>query len=267
MMRRPVHRALLAALACLALIGVALGQSQPRLFLPLVQGVPGTPGPTVTATTVATATATTTATVGATATATATPEPVTLVVRSTVRSTVRVDRSSFLEILGEVENTGVQTGYYGLVTARFYNASDQLVAISDGFTLLSRIDPGQRIPLRVVLANPPAGITRHEVTATAGTSTVADLQPLPVLSQQVRNNSGPEVFGEARHTYARRMRNARVVVTFYDAAGNVVYADSGTVNPSTLAANATGTYVIPTFNESLAFDSFIVQAEGELFDD
>jgi hypothetical protein len=105
---------------------------------------------------------------------------------------------------------------------------------------------------------------RYELTLAFQTSSVLNYQPISVLSQQIRDNFGVEVFGEIRNDQPKEMRSVEVVVTFYDASGAVVDTDFGFPSSTTLAPGATSIYQISTFDENLTFASHVVQAQGYL---
>lgn len=166
-------------------------------------------------------------------------------------------------VVGEVINEGTNPAYFVTIAARFYDANNQLVAVEDTYTDLTETRPGQRNPFKLLLGNTPASVVRYDLQLSyTGTSSL-DYEPVTVLSQQVRDNFGVEVFGEVRNDQAREMRSVKVAVTFYDSAGNVVDTDIGFPSSTTLAPGATSTYQIRTF-DTFTYDRFVVQAEGYL---
>ncbi len=165
-------------------------------------------------------------------------------------------------VVGEVLNDSTIPAYDLEVMARFYDASDQLVAVQDAYSELSATRPDQRNPFNLVLWNAPATIAHYQLSLSWRTSTILDYQPITVLSKQIRDNYGVEVFGEVRNDQASEMRSVKVAVTFYDSGGEVVDIDSGYGSVTTLAPGATTAYRVSTFNSSLVFASYEVQAEG-----
>ena len=158
-------------------------------------------------------------------------------------------------------NTGAQFAYDAKITARFYDSSNALLAQETGFSMRTRIDPGARVPFRVLLSNAPATIARYELSVQFSTSTILDYRNIGIVSRQVRDNFGPEVFGDVKNEQSVKVNNIKVLVTFYDAAGTVVYTDSQ-YQSLDLAAGATGPYTISTLRSGLVYSSYLVQAEG-----
>src|SRR5258706_1131935 len=186
--------------------------------------------------------------------------PSTLVIlssRSYVETTSRY-------VVGEVYNGRSSPVYFVKIAARFYDAANALVAVADGYTFLDETAPGQRNPFKVLLTNAPSSIVRYDLSLTFQTSSFITYQPITVLSQQTRDNFGVEVFGEVRNDQTKEMQAVEVVVTFYDAAGQVVETDFGFPSATTLAPGATSPYTISTFKENLSFASYVVQGEGFL---
>ena len=146
------------------------------------------------------------------------------------------------------------------MTARFYDDTGNLAALESGYGLLTRIAPGERVPFRILLSNAPT-ITRYDLTVQFDSSTLLDYRSIAIVSHQVRDNFGPEVFGDVRNEQTVAVNNIKVAVTFYDAAGAVVFVDdqyqSLDLNPS-----ATGPYKVSTLRSGLVYTSYLVQAEG-----
>jgi hypothetical protein len=147
-----------------------------------------------------------------------------------------------------------------LIFARYYDAADQLVAVSDADTFLRTTDVGQRNPFMIILSNAPVGIVRYTLSLRWETGP-ASYRPITVLSSQTRDNSGVEVFGEVRNDQAQRAGSVRVEATFYDTGGNVVRTNYSYISPSSLNPGESSVYTIRMFEDFL-FATYTVQAEG-----
>src|SRR5262249_4737517 len=152
--------------------------------------------------------------------------------------------------------------YSAYVVVKCYNSNGDFVAAQNDYTELTLIASGQRAPFRLTISNPPADIVRTELTVTARSESFSDYRPIAVVSHQVRNNNGPEVFGDVRNDQTASVRPPWIVVTFYDATGAVIGVDEDTAGESDLAPGATATYIVTTFAPSLVFDHYLVQAES-----
>ena len=181
-----------------------------------------------------------------------------------VRS-VRVFRSTYgssLYIAGEILNTTSLPIYFTKIAARFYDSSGTLVATEDTYTYLTATFPSQRNPFKIILSNPPANMATFNLSLTYSNNGLLDYQPISILSQQTRDNSGIEVFGEVKNTQTREMRSIEVAVTFYDSMNNVLDVDFGFPSATTLAPDATSPYSIKTFEQALQFNTLVVQGQG-----
>ena len=192
-----------------------------------------------------------------------TPEPPPLPATLAIRSATGAYRSSSsYYVVGEVANGTSANAYFVQITGRFYNEAGQLVATDDGYTLLTRTRPGMRNPFRVIVFNPPPGITRFELTLSSQTRSGLVYQPVTVLNQQTRDNFGLEVFGELRNDHIKPLRNIQAAATFYDASGDVIDVDTGVSSPADVPIGGISTYSIKTFDDNLAPATILVQAEG-----
>lgn len=186
----------------------------------------------------------------------AVPEPEVVVENDTTYTNL-----SMRYVVGEVHNIGANDAYSARVTAPFFDGSGAFVALQESYAMRVSIAPDQRAPFVVLLLNAPQSITRYTLTVSAQPSTILDYRPITVVNQQVRDNSGPEVFGDIRNDQAVRVNNIRIVVTFYDGVGAVVHVDQGYLLEG-LAAGAIGGYRIATFRSGLGYARYLVQAEG-----
>jgi hypothetical protein len=164
-------------------------------------------------------------------------------------------------VVGEVVNeTGVPV-YDVTITASFYDAANQLVAQVNGKPFLSQTNPGQTNPFKIVLRNNRSTITRHELSVRWNTSSDFGYQPVTVLSRQIRDNVGVEVFGEVRNDGAQALSFVQIAVSFYDSAGNIVHTESDFLVQETLAPGARAAYQVSTFR-TFEFATYAVQTEG-----
>lgn len=168
--------------------------------------------------------------------------------------------SSFYYVVGELLNTGDYFAYDARVTARFYDTNNKLIAVEHGSGLLSRIDPGLRIPFRILLSNAPATIDHYELSVDFASSTLLDYRRIAIASREVRDNYGIEVFGEVRNEQPLKINNIKVAVTFYDNSGKVVYVDEQ-YQGFGLAPGGVRAYKVSTLR-AVAFASYLVQSEG-----
>lgn len=255
------------ALGSVALVsGQTVGSSQ-TVFLPVVQriGPSSTPTRQPSATLTGSPTLQPSATVTTAPTSTRLPSPTStatpvppLVVDAIHDTSYRYGDA--LYIVGEVVNRSPRTAYNARIAARYYDDQHALVAVSEGYARLSRIDAQQRMSFYVFLYNAPTTITSYDLTVTAQPETILDYQPLTVISTKTRNNNGVEVFGEIRNDAAVPINNIVAAATFYNADGDVVHVDADYMNVN-LAPGQTDVYQMSTFRD-FVFTRVEVQAQG-----
>jgi hypothetical protein len=165
--------------------------------------------------------------------------------------------SGTIEVVGEAANPGATPICYAQIAVRFYDTADQLVAVDDGSTYLTATRLGERNPFKTILFDAPKTID-HYRTSLSWSQCFGEYRSLTVLSQQVRNNNGPEVFGEIRNDHDVTMSGVDVALTFYDAAGAVAYTDWDLPSPSTLAPGGRAIYSMPTFVRNLTYARYTV---------
>lgn len=167
-------------------------------------------------------------------------------------------------VYGEIMNTLSVPVYFAEVEAKFFDAAGTFVATDSSDVKFSRVNPGQKSSFIIILSNAPSGIVRYDLSVNYRTSSIFDYRPITVLSIQIRDNSGPEVFGEVRNDQTVPLTFVKVVVTFYDAYDNVVFVDYTYATVDTLAPGATSTYRISTSDKTFTYTSFSVIAEGDI---
>lgn len=197
-------------------------------------------------------------------TATAAPTPTAIVPSVHVRSyRMFPDSIGDLIVAGEIENTTNKPVYDVKVIAKFYNGAGAFVATDYTYVLFDLTDPGQRTPFRLYLSNAPADVARVDLTLNLGTAFLT-YRYAAVISQQARNNSGVEVFGEVQNVAAKDLKYTKVVVTFYDSAGAVYDTDYSYAAINQIPPGSTSTYQVSTFDSQLAGLAYSVQAQGYL---
>ena len=169
--------------------------------------------------------------------------------------------SGTVEVVGEVVNPGAPPICYATIALRFYNAADQLVATDSGSTYLDATISGQPNPFKTVLYNAPADIDYYRI-ALSWSSCFSQYHAITVLSQQVRKNPDPEVFGEIRNDNAVTVRSIDVGITYYDTTGKVAYTDWDFPTPSMLASSVSGVYSARSFLRNLTYATIAVRAQG-----
>lgn len=165
-------------------------------------------------------------------------------------------------VLGEIVNDTAAAVYAAQISARLYDAAGSLIASGSGDAQLLHIDPKQRSPFYVDIATPESDVVRTELEVTYSTvPTKPTYYPLTVLSSFVFDSEPWQVRGEVQNSIGLRMKDVRVIGTFYDAAGNVIYASKALATKSELLPDEISVYKL-TITSGLSYASMSIQAEG-----
>ncbi len=168
--------------------------------------------------------------------------------------------SKFFHVVGEVINKTTVNAYTIKVSAKFFDAAHNLVDDASTDVYLAMVSPQQVAPFELRTSKNIGLIVRYELAVSFLDHDSTDYRMLTVLSQQVRNNAGIEVFGEMRNNSGNTVHAAALVLTFYDTAGNVIDAYAGQVDTNLDQGQATA-YAIST-SHNFSYARYVVQAQG-----
>jgi hypothetical protein len=171
------------------------------------------------------------------------------------------DAQGYRYIVGEVINDSSFTAYRLSIEAKFFNSANQLIAVAKSNGLLEQTRSGQRTPFYLPLDSPPPGVARYELAVSGSSVTDLDYRPLTVVSRQIRNNSGIEVYGAVSNDAPVTLQYPFVAATFYDSRGQVVEVGWGWAEADILEPGARSDYSAPTF-ATFSYSSYTVQGEG-----
>jgi hypothetical protein len=169
-------------------------------------------------------------------------------------------------VVGEVINNSGGNAFFTQIEVKAFDLEDKLVAAETGFAFLERIGDGQKSPFRISITNAPVSIVRRELKISYRTSSIFQRIDAEIISQQVRDNSGVEVFGELKNGGQKILSGVKVVVTFYHENGRVVFADTSYTSLSRIAPGESATYSIKTFRQNLTYARYVVVAQGDAID-
>jgi len=203
-------------------------------------------------------TATATETASPTATATTTPGVIILSNNSWF-----VDLNNKLQIVGEIQNTGLANIQFAEITANVFNASNQLVGVGSTFTFLLVIPPSQRTCFHISMTQPSSwAYYQFEGTYFTGGATSPVLTALNV-SVGYDSFGVPEILGQVRNDGNTRANSVRVVGTLYSANQTVIGCDAAYVSSNNLDPGQASSFVISFYPHTYPpVDSFKLQEYG-----
>lgn len=165
-------------------------------------------------------------------------------------------------VVGEVMN-GVDYPVFGVrIIAAFYDSNGNLVGANEVETMLPRIESGLPSPFKLK-GGEASNVDRYELTIAWDDFTVVNYEEMTVLTQDYSDEEGFEVFGDIRNDGSTAVNDVRVVVTFYDASGEVIDNVVGVAEEVQLDPGQRTSYTIeiPT---AVDFQSFVVQSQARL---
>lgn len=166
-------------------------------------------------------------------------------------------------VVGEVVNATPETAYAIQVDVALYDASGRRIAGSTTYTVIYRLEPGERTGFLWLESTPPAGIAHSEAQVMRWERHAwADYRPISVISSSTEALiDGVRVVGELRNDQAVRLQNVCVEATFYDPAGRVLSVDHAFAHQTTLEVGETSRYTIDT-TRIRSFDHMTLRSEG-----
>jgi hypothetical protein len=143
--------------------------------------------------------------------------------------------TSYIRIIGEVQNNGNQSVTSVRVTANLFNASGQFVGTDQASLYLSRLQPGDHTCFNMLVAEPADWSYYEFQTPTYSTTSL----PIPVLTiynenAYVNQYGWYEIIGFVRNDDTLQITNTEIIATVYSADGTPLDCDSTLANTSTL---------------------------------
>ncbi len=168
--------------------------------------------------------------------------------------------SRFYRVYGEVINQTANNAYRVRIKANFFDLAHNLVDSDVTEIFFGMVAPKHVAPFELLASKNINSITSYEATVSFYDHDTTDFRTPTVLSQQIRNNVGIEVFGEVSNDTGATVRGAALALTFYDSSGRVVRAYPGSIDID-LANGQKAAYSIST-SDNFGYASYTVQAQS-----
>lgn len=262
-----MRRAAVISIACvLAIVGLALAQSTPQVYMPLVVNPPTlTPIPP-TPTTQPTATTQPTPTTQPTATAqpTATQQPSGVVILGGTSS--YVDSIDYLHVIGEVQNNTSSNLQFVKITANFFNGTGQLVDTDFTYTYLDHLPPNTRTCFHLLLQQ-PAGWASYQFEAPTYSTTTQGLPNLVVLGDSGSYQpslKSYKIIGQVQNNEAVQVRFVQPIGTLYNSVGIPIGCGFTFVSSTDLNPGQTSSFDMQVFGRDYNdVVSYRLQVDGQ----
>lgn len=225
-----------------------------------------TPTPTYTPTRTPTATPTRTPTRTPTPTNTPTPTPTVPPLVVLPDTFTYVTSSTYLHLIGEVQNNGAQNARSIRVTANFFNATGGLVGTSSTYVNLDYLRPGDKTCFEI-FDRDPTGWTNYQFETPTFTFSAPPRPSIVIFndSGSVTPYSTYTIIGQARNDNAFRINSVEIVGTIYNGANVPVGCDGGNVNSTNLDPGQVSSFSLGGFygRDFSDVTHYRLQADGD----
>ncbi len=172
-------------------------------------------------------------------------------------------------VVGEVENTGIQSVAFVSVTGTFYDSNNTIIVTESSFAILEIIPPDVKSPFEVVVTdqnqaekvhNYTLAVTQHSITTKNLTKTLIILSN----SSHISPSGFLNIVGEVKNNGSSESTSTRVAATCYDENGKVVAIESSFTNPPNLNPEQTTQFnlMIDDENQSAKIDNYVFQVQS-----
>ena len=167
----------------------------------------------------------------------------------------------WFHIVGEVRNNTNAPMEFVKIVATLYDSNNKVVGTDFTYTELDVIPPGGKSPFETG-TDEWAGVTSYKVQV-EGSEGNLPRQDLVVLSHEsYTDGQWLHIRGEVQNTGTTPAEFVKLVVTFYDASGNVVATDFSYTSLDAIAAGGTSPFETGT-DYWPNFDHYEIQVQGQ----
>ena len=172
-----------------------------------------------------------------------------------------------LHIVGEVQNDlGAPLGQIRL-TATIYDGQGNVIATTDGWSLVNTVMPGMRGPFDLVMAEPAARQAADYTIETDYLVLAPKSQVIDVTSVELERSGQGDLFitGTVANHGETTANMISIVATLYDRNGDVATVARAQPEPDYLRANHEGVFVVPLPEKDQTADisGYMLVAESE----
>lgn len=172
-----------------------------------------------------------------------------------------------LHIVGEVQNDlGAPLGQIRL-TATIYDGQGNVIATTDGWSLVNTVMPGMRGPFDLVMAEPAARQAADYTIETDYLVLAPKSQVMDVTSVELERSGQGDLFitGTVANHGETTANMISIVATLYDRNGDVATVARAQPEPDYLRANHEGAFVVPLPEKDQTADisGYMLVAESE----
>jgi hypothetical protein len=172
-------------------------------------------------------------------------------------------------VVGEVENTGIQSVAFVSVTGTFYDSNNTIIVTESSFATLEILPPGVKSPFEVIITdqNQAEKVHNYSLAVTESSVTTKNLTLTLIIlsnSSHISPSGFLNIVGEVKNNGSSESTTTRVAATCYDENGKVVAIKSGFTDPQNLNPEQITQFnlMIDDENQSAKVDTYALQVQS-----
>jgi hypothetical protein len=172
-------------------------------------------------------------------------------------------------VVGEVENTGIQSVAFVSVTGTFYDSNNTIIVTESSFASLEILPPGVKSPFEVIVTdqNQAEKVHNYSLAVTESSVTTKNLTLTLIIlsnSSHISPSGFLNIVGEVKNNGSSESTTTRVAATCYDENGKVVAIKSGFTDPQNLNPEQITQFnlMIDDENQSAKVDTYALQVQS-----
>ncbi len=171
----------------------------------------------------------------------------------------------YYTVVGEVQNNLQSNIQYVKLTATFYDAQNTVIGMDFTYTDIGTLKPGQKSPFEISSYPEKISPSRYKLSLDYSLTSSEPFSGLEILSQssKIDDLGYHKIVGEVKNNGVRKASFVKVVVTYYDSAGNVIDKSFSYTNPQDIANGDTAPFEVSSYPRKISPAKYEIQVEGE----
>jgi hypothetical protein len=164
-------------------------------------------------------------------------------------------------ICGEVENTGTQTLSHIMISADLFDSHDSRIGNYNNYASLNNLPPAKRSPFKITVTDTANGAHVMSYKLSILEYTPTDALPENLAIWGIKSHNDPDehnkyITGIIRNQGPSKASYIRIIVTYFNSSGNVVYTTFETMDE--LEQNVEKPFEVDLGNPSYTYTSTII---------
>ncbi|MEM7126560.1 MAG: FxLYD domain-containing protein [Chloroflexota bacterium] len=180
-----------------------------------------------------------------------------------IRSHAGQSGSGEFVVVGEIINGENFPVYGAKIIGTFLDDQGNVVGAQEELTLFPKTDIEESNPFRLAVSDPGGQIESYELLLIWEEISIIEFMPIGVIRAELDDDK-LNVTGELRNTQGVGLTSIIVTITFYDEDGHVVGVSDQFYGAQALPPGDTMPYSISIDDPHLEYDTFRVQAQGNV---